>query len=171
MYSSKQTKYTLPIKGLGGRAWNIQTIHDAIKKCRSDFRTESNLYMQARQWTTALDECFEEELDTIPSLSSEERKSLLEDVHKYNQRLLEWLKKGKGKKFLDFAEREILGTEYENLVKRLGDLKKSASAISSGKTGETKTTVATLQQKPNFSECQQALPKPALRQAKAQAVQ
>lgn len=133
MGSSKQTQDERVRKILaennrlyGARPTNFQTIHDAIKKCRGDFRAERNLYMTARQLTTDLNECFEEELSNIPSLSPDEQKDLLSDVHKYNQRLLELLKDGKDEVNLDFAESEILTSEHISLVKRLRDLQKSA---------------------------------------------
>ena len=122
MNKNKQTNYTLPIKGLSGRPWNIQTIYDALKKCKGDPQAESDLNIQMRQMLDNLYECFEEELDNILSLNPDERKNLLSDVHKYRQKVFEWVKDGKDKSDLDKTERERLVSEYEFLVKRLRDL-------------------------------------------------
>jgi len=126
MDNSKPTNYTLPLKSFGARPWNIQTIYDAIKKCRGNRQAESDLNMQVRQMTTNLYEYFEEELDNILSLSPDERKIFLGDVQRYIQKLFEWLKDGKGKDDLDLTERERLTSEYTFLVKRLRDLQQSA---------------------------------------------
>jgi hypothetical protein len=65
MDNSKSAKFTLPLKALSARPWNIQTIYDILKKCRGDRQAERNLYMQARQWMTNLYKWFEGELDKI----------------------------------------------------------------------------------------------------------
>jgi len=126
MDNSKSANYTLPLKGLSARPWNIQTIHDALKKCRGDRQTTRNLCIQARQMTDALMECFREELDKIPSLNPNKRENLISDVEKYIQELFKWLQNGQDKEDLDLVEHERLTSEYTFLVNRLRDLQQSA---------------------------------------------
>ncbi len=126
MDNSKSAKFMLPLKGLSARPCNFQVIHDARKKCRGDFRTESNLSIQARQMTDDLKECFREELDKIPSLNPDKRESLISDVDKYIQSLFKLLGDGKDKDHLDFNERDRLTSEHASLVDRLKALQKSA---------------------------------------------
>lgn len=135
MGSSKQTQDERVRKILakndmlyGARPTNVQTIHDAIKKCRGNRQAESDLTLQVAQWTTNLYKYFKEELDNIPLLSPDERKNLLGNVHRYNQRLFEWFNDGNGKDDLDIRKRASLISEHTSLVERLRDLQQSTPA-------------------------------------------
>lgn len=126
MDNSKSAKFMLPPKALSARPRNFQVIHDVRKKCRGNFRAESNLSIQARQMTDALKEYFREELDKIPSLNPGKRESLISDVDKYIQSLFKWLGDGKDKDHLDFNERDRLTSEHASLFDRLKALQESA---------------------------------------------
>jgi len=122
---SIENKNTVFHKGLAARPWNIQTIHDALKRCKNNPQSQSDLFMQAGQMATDFFEYVKEELEKIPSLNPEERKELVQKVNAYNQRLFEWLRDGHDKESLDFEERVGLTLEYSAIIEQLEYLQKS----------------------------------------------
>jgi len=139
MDNSKSTNYTLPLKALGARPWNFQTVYDALKKCRGDRQATKDLCTAARQMTGELTKYFRDELDKIPLLNPDKRESLLSDVDNYIQRLFKWLQDGQDKEEGPCPiEHEGLTSMHTSLLNRLRDLQQSAeTGQEKGGQGET----------------------------------